>query len=80
MKIFNKSDLSRLDVRIEPVYNSGNYSSLFRGLPTEVELKEARLNGSYEGTGRLFFYTLDSEKVFYLVAIRGAHLDTSHSR
>lgn len=76
--IFSESDLSRLGPSIRHIVNAGDYADLFRGLHKDVDLKEVKLSNSYDEEGRLFFYTLESEKMFYFVSIRGTHLDTSH--
>jgi len=76
--LFSETDIKNIGGGVSHVVNAGDYTPLFRGLHTEVDLKEARINNSSGDTGRIFFYTIDSERIFYFVAIRGTHLDTSH--
>ncbi len=78
-KVFVKSDISKLGVTIKPVVNDGDYSDLYTGLDDGVQVEEAYLSGGYSEKGRLFFFTVDSQKIFYFIAFKNTHIDTSKS-
>ncbi len=68
---------------IKPVVNKGDYSVLYKGLGYDIEVREIkckredkrRPDRAYDF--RLFFYALDIEKTFYIIAIRKDHYDTT---
>lgn len=65
-------------MNISPVFDQGDYRALFRGLRDNIpdlEMKEIKIE---RDSGRLFFYVIN--KVFYVVAIRKSHYDTSKTR
>lgn len=81
---FKKHSSSELEIK--PVLNLGDYSDLFRGLNHEYHdsVKEIK----YDKKGhknkpdiklRIFFTLLESEKIFYLIAIRDVHYSTDKS-
>lgn len=78
-KVCSKSDISNLGVTVKPVVNAGDYSALYRGLDDGVQVEEAYLSNSHDEKGRLFFFTVDSKKIFYFIAFKNTHIDTSRS-
>jgi hypothetical protein len=78
-KVFSKSDIFKLEVTIKPVVNDGDYSDLYRGLDDGVQVEEAYLSNGYNEKGRMFFFTVDSQKIFYFIAFKNTHIDTSKS-
>ncbi len=59
-----------------PVFNTHEYSKLFKGLDEGVEIYEVYLRD----TNRLFYYVDDATKIIYCVGIRNAHLETGKNR
>ena len=61
---------------IKYVNNDGDYGRLFKGMG-DAEIKEIKFqNQKKKVDGRLFFFTLEKERTFYLVAVRQNHYDT----
>jgi len=68
-------------IEIKPVLRAGDYTSLFRGLAEDSELKEIKYQHPRKAIDiRLFYFTLEKERTFYLVAARETHIDTSKGR
>ena len=66
---------------IKHVMNQGDYCRLYRGLSDDIEIKEIkcrredRRHPEREVDFRLFFYTLEDKRTFYILAIRQSHYD-----
>jgi len=80
----SSNNLHTKNVIRDSIDNSGEYSSLYKGLPKDVTVLEA----SIAGTGRLFFFTVDNAPVDYggtlipqnyccIVAIKNDHTRTT---
>ena len=75
-KIRSEADFQRNSIDRIPVCRDGAYKPLFNGLGEDIELKEIKLQSS----GRIFYFDIESERVFYVVAIRENHLETDKVR
>ena len=65
-------------VDIKPVIRAGEYATLYRGLGEDAEIKEIKFQHERKEVDvRLFFFSLEKDKTFYLVATRQTHYDTS---
>lgn len=64
-----KTKLPKL--RIERVLPNGDYSKLYKALPPDIEVKEAKIDSD---KCRLFFYMVD--QMLFVLAIRKDHLNT----
>ncbi len=58
---------SSSSIACKPIYNSGNYSVLFTGVPKDAEVLEV----DYSGAGRIFGFLVES--VFNIIAIGKEH-------
>ena len=54
----------------------GEYKKLFKGLEDDIELKEIKLQQS----ARVFYFDIEPERTFYVVAITDNHLETDKVR
>lgn len=68
---FQKNAIDRL-----PVIKSGEYKKLFNKLGGDIELKEIKL----QEDARIFYFDLEPEKTFYVVAITQNHFETDKVR
>jgi len=70
-----KHQVSKLS--FEHVVDGGEYKKIYKGVRDipDVEIYEGKIE---KKRGRLFFFIL--EKVFYLIAIRDSHYDTTKGR
>jgi hypothetical protein len=75
-KIHSLKDYQRHAVDRIPVSYDGDYKKLFSGLPQDVELKEIKL----QEKARIFYYDIEPERTFYVVAITQNHLETDKVR
>ncbi len=75
-KICCEVDYQRHYVDRIPVRNEGEYKKLYHGLPEDVELKEIKL----QSDARIFYFDIEPERKFYVVAIRENHLETRKVR
>jgi hypothetical protein len=65
-------------IEIKPIIRDGDYLDLYRGLPDDSEIKEIKYQREKKDIDiRLFFFTLEKERTFYLVATKEQHIDTS---
>ena len=63
---------------IKPVICGGHYKELCNGLGPDDEVKEIKLDDKKNRISvRLFYFTLEKDKTFYLIAARETHYDTS---
>jgi hypothetical protein len=75
-KIYCKADFQRENIDQIPVRKDGVYKKLYNRLKEDIELKEIKLN---QGS-RIFYFDVESDKVFYVVAIMENHLETNKIR
>ena len=62
---------------IKLVFNSGDYSALYHGCHQDEEIKEIKLSKKEKGIDiRVFYFTIESKKMFYVVAAKHTHIDT----
>ena len=73
-KLYKLADFSKNNIDYLPIKNSGEYKKLYRGLPTDIELKEHKIGK----TERIFYYIVS--KIFFVVAITNKHIETSKTR
>ena len=69
-------------VEIKHVARDGNYAALYKGLVEEdiYEIKLKRSQKEKEIDIRVFYFTLEPEKIFYIVAAKHTHIDTSKGK
>jgi hypothetical protein len=75
-KIRSTADYQRYSVGRIPVRCEGEYKKLFNGLPQDVDLKELKL----QQDARIFYFDIEPDRTFYVVAITQNHLETKHVR
>lgn len=75
-KIRSQADYQRNSIDRIPVRYSGGYKKLFNGLAPDIELKELKL----QQDARIFYFDLEPERTFYVVAITENHLETEQTR
>jgi len=75
-KICSEADYRKCCIGRIPVRYGGEYKKLYRGLPEDVELKETKL----QDDARIFYFDIEPERKFYVVAIRENHLETKKVR
>ena len=68
---FQKENLDRIPIRRE-----GEYLKLYNRLAEDIDLKEMKL----QADGRIFYFDIEPEKTFYVVAITENHLETRKIR
>jgi hypothetical protein len=75
-KIRSQADFQRNSIDRIPVCYEGEYKKLFNGLSADIELKEIKL----QQKARIFYFDIEPERTFYVVAITENHLETSQTR
>lgn len=75
-KIRSTADYQRYSVGRLPVFNKGEYKKLYNGLAEDEELKEVKL----QQEARIFYFDIEPERTFYVVAITQNHLETNKIR
>jgi hypothetical protein len=68
---FQREHIDRIPVRYE-----GDYKKLFKGLAGDIELKEIKL----QEDARIFYFDIEPERTFYVIAITENHLETDKVR
>lgn len=76
-KIRSQADFQRNYIERIPVRYEGAYKKLFNGLKSpDIELKELKL----QQDARIFYFDIEPERTFYVVAITENHLETNQTR
>lgn len=75
-KIRSQADFQRYNIDRLPVRYEGEYKKLFRGLSSDIDLKEIKL----QDDARIFYFDIEPERTFYVVAITQNHLETNKVR
>lgn len=75
-KVRSTADYQRHSVDRIPVRYEGEYKKLFKGLEDDIELKEIKLQQS----ARVFYFDIEPERTFYVVAITDNHFETDKVR
>jgi len=75
-KVRSTADFQRHSVDRISVRNEGAYKRLFNGLPQDADLKEIKL----QQDSRIFYFDIEPDRTFYVVAITQNHLDTDKVR
>lgn len=75
-KICSTGDYRRYSVDRIPVKNIGEYKKLYNGLAPDVELMEVKL----QEEARIFYFDIEAERTFYVVAITQNHLEIGKVR
>ncbi len=75
-KVCSTTDYQRHLVGRIPVRREGEYKKLFRGLEDDIELKEIKL----QQKARVFYFDIEPDRTFYVVAITENHLETDKVR
>ncbi len=71
-KVYTRADFQRNYIRNESVANAGDYKKLYNRLDQGIEIRELFL----QGTGRIFYFDIEPERVLYVVAITENHYET----
>jgi len=72
MKIHSVADFKINNIDRLPVHRNGEYKMLYNGLSKDIELKEIKL----QQKARMFYFDIEDQRTFYVVAIRENHLET----
>lgn len=75
-KIRSEADFQKHYVDRIPVRREGEYKKLYRGLGDDIDLKEIKL----QQDARIFYFDIEPERTFYVVAITQNHLETTQVR
>ena len=75
-RIRSETDFQKCFVDRIPVRRDGEYKRLYRGLKDDICLKEIKL----QQNARIFYFDIEPERIFYIVAIRENHLETKKVR
>lgn len=75
-KVFSRSDFQKHNIKSDGIACSGEYKKLYNGLAPDIEVRELFL----QGTGRIFYFDIETEQKIYLVAIRENHFETDKTR
>lgn len=75
-KICCEKDFQKYSIDRLPVYNSGDYKKLYRGLSADIELKEIKL----QEDARIFYFDIEAQRTLYIVAITQNHFETDKVR
>ena len=75
-KVCSMADFQRYFTKRISIKREGEYKKLFRSLEDDIELKEIKLQQS----ARVFYFDIESERTFYVVAITKNHLETDKVR
>ena len=75
-KICSEADFQKHSVDRIPIRCEGEYKKLYRGLSPDIDLKEIKL----QQDARIFYFDIEPERTFYVVAITQNHLETNKVR
>lgn len=75
-KVCSSADFQRHSIDQIPVRREGEYKKLFNGLRDDIDLKEIKL----QQDARVFYFDIEPERTFYVVAITENHLETDKVR
>lgn len=75
-KIRSRADFQKQFIDQIPVRRGGEYKKLYRGLENDIDLKEIKL----QQDARIFYFDIESERTFCVVAITQNHLETGKVR
>lgn len=75
-KVKSQADFQRHKIDQIPVRREGDYKKLFRNLADDIDLKEIKL----QQDARIFYFDIEPERTFYVVAITQNHLETNKVR
>jgi len=75
-KIRSAVDFQRHHIDQIPVRGEGEYKKLYNGLSGDIELKEIKL----QQAARIFYFDIELERKFYVVAITENHFETKKVR
>lgn len=76
IKIKCLADFQREHIDRIPVRREGDYLKLYNKLSDDIDLKEIKL----QQDARIFYFDIEPEKTFYVVAITENHLETDKVR
>lgn len=75
-RIRSTADFQRHHIDQIPVRGEGDYRRLYNGLSGDIELKEIKL----QQNARIFFFDIEPERKFYVIAITQNHFETDKVR
>lgn len=75
-KVFSRVDFQRCNIKTNSIGNFGYYKKLYNGLGPDIEVRELYL----QGTGRIFYFDIEPDRILYIVAIRENHFETDKVR
>jgi len=79
-----KSSPSRFIDDVKKIVGTGDYQRICNGLAEEIEVQEIKFTRERRKEPensvdlRIFFYTVDTERTFYVLAIRQSHYNLDH--
>lgn len=75
-KIHSSADFQRSNIDRLPIARKGDYIRLYRGLGADITVKEIKL----QEDARIFYFDIEPERTFYVVAITENHFETNKIR
>lgn len=75
-KVCSRADFQRYNIKNKGIANSSEYRKLYNGLAPDVEVRELFL----QGTGRIFYFDIEPERMLYILAIKENHFETNKVR
>lgn len=75
-KVCSRADFQRYSIDQIPVRREGDYKKLYGGLSDDIDLKELKL----QQDARIFYFDVEPDRTFYVVAITQNHLETDKVR
>ena len=74
--VFSTSDFPRHNLDRIPIKRAGEYLKLYNRLGDDIEIREIKL----QAEARIFYFDIESQRTFYVVAITQNHLETDKVR
>lgn len=76
MKVYSRADFQKNAIQNSAISNSGEYKKLYSNLAPDVEVRELFL----QGTGRIFYFDIEPERILHIVAIKENHFEKDKVR
>ncbi len=75
-KVFSRADFQKHNIQTKGISYDGAYKPLYSKIADGIEIKELFL----QGTGRIFYFDIEPERMLYIVAIKENHFETEKVR
>jgi hypothetical protein len=75
-KVSCRADFQRHKIQNDSIRNEGEYKKLYSKIDDGIEIKELFL----QGTGRIFYFDIEPEKILHVVAIKENHFEVGKNR